>query len=102
MSDVYGKDFPYRSRHNLVLSINDGVILYRDEEASTLHPWPVVPINYVDTEQPDYFSMSTEADPYAHFKGFAIYAFMLTKSATVLYPDLADYIGTIGGRAQKL
>lgn len=102
MNDVYGEDFPYRSRHNLILSINDGLILYRDEEITVLHPWPVVPINNVDTEQPDYFNTPTEADPHAHFKGFAIYAFMLTKSATILYPELTDYIGTTGGCARKL
>ena len=34
---------------------------------------------------------------YVHLKQFASYLFMGTTSATILYPKLSDYMGTIAG-----
>jgi len=36
-------------------------------------------------------------NPYTHFKLFCSYIFMITSSATILYPEITDYMGKIAG-----
>jgi hypothetical protein len=85
---IYG-DFPPSLRHNLILSIDDGLICYYDGNKT---------IGYPIFANKSCKNRITFADSrYPYFKLFASYMFLATSSASILYPEITDYMGSILG-----
>lgn len=99
MDAVYGQDVPYRLRHNLILSINDGLFLYRDtyNEDRKIVQWSEVYQDGASRQFPSCLVRPTTSEDNGHFKGFVSYTFMATSGATILYPEVTDYMDHRGG-----
>lgn len=91
INKLYGDSTEYRHRHNLILSVEDGLLAYCDNNGKTMM-YPVMG----NTKLKNRFVEPGE-NQYVHLKQFASYLFMGTTSATILYPKLSDYMGTIAG-----
>ena len=91
INKLYGDSTEYRHRHNLILSVEDGLLAYYDNNGKTMM-YPVMG----NTKLKNRFVAPGE-NPYVHLKYFASYLFMGTSSATILYPEISDYMGSITG-----
>lgn len=89
--DLYEFDVPQWRKHNLVLSLEDGLLLYYDANNVSL----MYPIFNRDAHPKSRF-IQPATNLIAHFKLFVTYMFLGTTSATILYPDMANYIGPLG------
>jgi hypothetical protein len=86
IEDVY-KDIDAHLRHNVVLSLENGALLYYDQRNKTLQ-YP-----YHDQKKLKHrFVSPTEKDQYAHFKYFCHYFYMAMASTTILYPETLYYM----------
>lgn len=88
INNMYDTSVEFRHRHNLILSIEDGLLAYYDDNDKTMM-YPLLGVK-------NRFTYPTE-NPYVHFKLFASYLFMGTTNVTILYPEFTDYMGTIEG-----
>lgn len=90
MNSFYNANTPRRHFHNLILSVEDGLICYYEENG--------VAMMYPEVGQPlKYRFIVPNDNPTAHFKFFASYLFTGTSSNTILYTDIANYIGGFTG-----
>ena len=92
INKLYGDSTEYRHRHNLILSVEDGLLAYYDNNGKTMM-YPVMG----NTKLKNRFVAPGE-NPYVHLKYFASHLFMGTSSATILYPEISDYMGAIDGK----
>ena len=92
INKLYGDSTEYRHRHNLILSVEDGLLAYYDNNGKTMM-YPVMG----NTKLKNRFIAPGE-NLYVHLKYFASYLFMGTSSATILYPEISDYMGAIDGK----
>jgi hypothetical protein len=88
---LYDRSIVHRHKHNLILSVEDGLLSYYDRNQMNL-PYP----RHGQIDLKHRFTWP-ETNAYVHFKLFSSYMFMLTSSKTLLYPDFSDYVGTIEG-----
>lgn len=95
ISSYYDDDIEVRHRHNLILSIDDGLLSYFDSNKMTL-PYPRV--NRVNLKDRITYP---DVNQYVHFKFFATYMFMVTSSKTLFYPDPTNYLGSLDGGFQR-
>jgi len=87
LSNIY-KDVDVTNRHNLILSIDDGLICYYDgNNQSMMYP--------MHREKILKNRIITAEDKNIYFKIFTSYFFLATSSTTLLYPELSNYMGTI-------
>ncbi|MDO9325470.1 MAG: hypothetical protein Q7T80_10995 [Methanoregula sp.] len=77
------------NRHNLILSIEDGLICYYDGIKSMMYPM------HRGKQLKNRIIISDAKIQY--FKMFASYFFIGTSGTTILYPDISDYMGDISG-----
>lgn len=91
LDGLYDASVQHRHKHNLILSLEDGLLSYYDHDQMNL-PYPR--LGNVDLKH-RFTWPGTNA--HVHFKLFASYMFMLTSNKTLLYPEFSDYIGTIEG-----
>lgn len=97
VSSLYEPDILQRHRHNLVLSLQDGLLAYFNFDGKTMmypemssrfeggvHSHPMALGNR--------FVMFDHDDPASHIRLFCTYLFLVSSSTTVLYPDMASYI----------
>lgn len=91
INKLYGESIEYRHRHNLILSVEDGLLAYYEHSGKTMM-YPV----FNNAKLKNRFVTPGE-NPYVHLKYFASYLFMGTSSATILYPEISDYMGAIVG-----
>ncbi|WP_449416604.1 DUF6602 domain-containing protein [Phormidium nigroviride] len=97
INNIYDVDLPYRYRHNLVLSLEDGLLLYYDsrERRSLYYPYILrenLPENLKNR------LMKPDSNDVIHYKLFATYIFMGISQTTILFPEMADYISDNNGR----
>ena len=96
LNTLYESDIEPRNKHNLILSIDDGLLLYSFPEytgpGNKTSPVPAV-YNPMLQVQKSFFLGRYDKDPYQHFKIFCTYLFSRTKSISILSPDLAYYLG---------
>ena len=92
---LYESQVEHRHKHNMILSIEDGLLSYYDSNNKTL---PYCRLNKVNLK--NRFTCP-RANEYVHFKLFASYMFMLTASKTLFYPDISNYMGSITGGTQR-
>ncbi|MEP5765541.1 MAG: DUF6602 domain-containing protein [Halieaceae bacterium] len=86
IAGYYEEDIEKRHRHNLVLSIEDGLLAYFDSNSKTL-PYPR--LRRADLK--DRF-IYPDVNENAHFRLFSSYMFMVTSSKTLFYPDPTNYM----------
>ncbi|HNO24668.1 MAG TPA: hypothetical protein PKK94_16945, partial [Leptospiraceae bacterium] len=89
--DSIYKGIKVTHRHNMILSINDGLFLYYDKNAKTMmYPFHnnAKLLNRI---------VKPESDKYCFLKLFSSYMFLGTSSTTILYPELSQYMGSISG-----
>jgi hypothetical protein len=91
IANFYDSNIEIRHRHNLILSIEDGLLSYLDSNSKTL-PYPRLSLSNLK----DRFTYPS-ANKLVHLKLFATYMFMTTSSKTLFYPDPSDYMGAIIG-----
>ncbi len=92
INSMYDATLEYRHRHNLILSIDDGLLAYYDANDKTMM-YPKC-----NGENLKNRFLYPDTNKYVHFKYFSSYMFLGTTSATILYPEFTDYMGnTIGG-----
>lgn len=91
INTLYNQTCEYRHRHNLILSIEDGLLAYYDENKKTMM-YPTI-----DRIQLKNRFVTPGNSQISHFKLFASYLFLGASSATILYPEISDYMGSIEG-----
>lgn len=81
-----------QNKHNMILSIEDGLLAYIDPTNKTL------PYSIMNGKKLKNRFTYPNTNPIIHFKFFASYMFMLCSSKTLLYPEVSDYMAqTTGG-----
>jgi len=100
IDSFYDSDVARRHRHNMVLSLHDGLLLYADRNGKAIM-FPELTGRLVGEQLTaheifsNYF-VKPGAGSYAHIRIFCSYIFLLTSSATVLYPDISTYMQAEG------
>lgn len=96
---LYSDDIHYRHRHNLILSIEDGLFAYSVPDGTKV-PFPMM-------HQKNFKNcfLSPQDDKYYHLKFFGTFMFMLNSNKSSIYPEFSDYISPVqnggSGRIQK-
>ncbi len=98
LNALYEEDIEPRNKHNLILSIEDGLLLYNYPG----HTGPGVKFSPVPAfhrptfqMQKNVFLAPSDKNPYHHFKMFCNYLFYGTKSVSILSPDFTHYLGRV-------
>ena len=91
MLSIYGDEVEYRHRHNLILSIEDGLFHYYDDNHKSMMYPCISNLNLKNR------LTIPQDNLYVHFKLFCLYLFLMASSATILYPEVTDYMGEITG-----
>lgn len=91
IDSLYEKDIEHWQKHNMILSIEDGLLSYFDSNGKTL---PYSRLKSIDLK---YRFTIPHENKYTHFKLFTSYMFMMTSSKTLMYPEISDYMGSIVG-----
>ena len=82
--DSLYEEIPAYNKHNLILSIEDGILLYSHDKVT--EPYPINNKSNVKNR----FIVSNEDD--IHLKIFASNLFLTSSSATILFPELGSYM----------
>jgi hypothetical protein len=98
VESMYDSDIEPRHRHNLVLSLHDGLLAYVDSNGKTLM-FPEVAGRIVGNSLSQKEVLRSRlviprGTDYAHIKLFCSYIFLLSSSTTILYPDITDYMAS--------
>jgi hypothetical protein len=92
MNQLYEEGLLYRHRHNAVLSLQNGLLLYcLDESGRTVAPWPMVFKERTKETELDNCTLEADSEN-THIKWFAHFMFYAMSTATILYPDLWHYM----------
>ena len=91
VSSWYEDDIKDHHKHNLVLSISDGLLLYVDVNKKS---WMYPSTNRYPVK--NRFIQPTSS-PIVHFHFFCSYMYSATTSATILFPDMTAYMPPIVG-----
>jgi hypothetical protein len=87
----YDASSPREFRHNMVLSIEDGLLLYFDDNSKSI----MYPTFNGKILLPRF--VKPVENPVVHFHLFCSYIFMLTSSCTIFYPEITDYMPSVFG-----
>ena len=91
LDSMYEVGIEHRHKHNVVLSIDDGVLCY--ESPGGHLPYP----RHNKRDNVHRFLLPTASDTHVHFSAFASFMFQTTSLRTALYPEISDYIGPTNG-----
>lgn len=91
---LYNPTVLHRHKHNMILSVEDGLLSYVSKEINLPYPR----LARVDLKHR--FTYPDE-NPYVHLKFFGSNLFMLTANKTLLYPEFADYLGDLSGGRKR-
>jgi hypothetical protein len=91
MDSLYGGTSEHRFRHNLILSIENGLLLYTMEDGKSI----MFP-NMNGKSLRNRLIIPSD-DPALHFKYFASYFFIGTNGTSILFPEMVDYLGPLDG-----
>ncbi|MCO1454710.1 hypothetical protein L0Z02_23735 [Burkholderia multivorans] len=86
ISEWYESDIKRHHKHNMVLSVEDGLLLYVDEQNV---PW-MYPTQQTKTVRNRF--VAPGENPMAHFHLFCTYMFGATSSTTILFPEMVSYM----------
>jgi hypothetical protein len=82
----YDSEFKPWQKHNLILSIEDGLFAYYDENDKTM----MFPIHRGKTLKNRY--VKPDSNENCHFNYFASYFFLAMSSISIYYPEITNYI----------
>ena len=94
INELYDINLPGRYKHNLILSLEDGLLLYYEPKERRPMMYPTLG-GYKCLK--NRFMQPTD-DGVMHYKLFATYLFMGVSQTTVLFPEMADYISDTDNR----
>lgn len=89
LDDMYEKDIAPWNRHNLIFSIEDGLLLYTESDSHKDFVFYAPILKGVNLHK---FLRFDETKKYHHFKTFALSLFDGISNATVLYPEISNYM----------
>lgn len=92
---LYETEIKHRHKHNMILSIEDGLLSYYDSNGKTL---PYCRLGGTDLK---HRFTSSRDNKHVHFKLFTSYMFMLNTNKTLFYPDISNYMGSITGGSKR-
>jgi hypothetical protein len=93
---LYEGNVEHRHKHNMILSIEDGLLSYNFSDGTNV-PYP----RFRGQNMKNRFTYPSD-DPYFHFKIFASFMFMITANKTPWYPEVSNYISlSPGGGASR-
>lgn len=87
---MYDDEFELRHQHNMILSLEDGLILYsfkHQSENDGMHIYPVMA-----GERLDFGFYDKKHSEYEYLKLFCHYIFMATSHTRLLYPEFSNYM----------
>lgn len=97
IDSLYDSDIEVRHRHNLVLSLKDGLLAYSDCNNNTIM-FPEIagriqPNRSLSPKEQclNRFVMPDDSSN-THIRIFCSHMFLLTSSVTILYPEIMDYL----------
>lgn len=97
LNSLYESDIAHRNKHNMILSIDDGLLLYMfpgHTGVGTVKHMPVPVANNPEFQvQKNVFLARTKENPNYHLQTFCTYLFSRTQSISILSPDLSHYLG---------
>jgi hypothetical protein len=86
IGSFYDNDIEHHQKHNLILSIQDGILLYRsDNDQIMMYP-------FFDGNVLSNSFVIPDTNKNCHFYFACSYIFMGTTSASIYYPEIGDYI----------
>ena len=88
---LYDLSVQHRHKHNMILSIDDGLLSYYDKNGKNL---PYTRLGGTDLKHRFTYPGTNN---YLHHNLFGSYVFMLTANKTHLYPEFSDYIVGLSG-----
>lgn len=86
INELYDNDIDYYLKHNLLLSIKDGIFLHRYNFRGELK------LGLYPTQQSEMVCIQIDDDGMSALEIFSHYMFMGTSTATIYYPDLIQYL----------
>lgn len=89
---MYDSSIAHRHKHNLILSIEDGVLAYAS--AGGFLPYP----RLAGLNMKHQFFRPDEGGV-CHMRAFAMGVFMITANKTLFYPEISDYLGSLNGKS---
>ena len=89
MNELYSKGVKYWHRHNLILSIEDGLLLYNLPQDNKNVPFPYP---FLEDEKTNKYVKYNPNNKYFHFKAFVKYIYDGLANATILYPEIVYYL----------
>jgi hypothetical protein len=92
---MYDAAVESRHKHNLILSLEDGLISYRSPDGKSL-PYPKLASDDVKNR----FTWP-DTNKYVHLKLFSSCMFILSANRTLLFPEFSFYMGTIEGGKER-
>lgn len=97
INSFYESDIEIRHRHNLILSLKDGLLAYADSNNKTLMFPEIMGRIQSDgslspREQLKNRLVISEDSKNTHIKLFCSYMFLLSSSVTILYPEVTNYM----------
>ncbi|TDX09725.1 DUF6602 domain-containing protein [Flavobacterium sp. S87F.05.LMB.W.Kidney.N] len=99
IDSLYDSDILHYQKHNLILSIDDGVLLYYFDDINLGHKKTLYYPFFSNTNLKHRFVFPYQ-NKYAHLKTFSSYFFAGVSSATILFPDMVNYMGSVEGGRQ--
>lgn len=88
---LYDPDVLHRHKHNMVISVDDGILLYADDNRMSI-PYP----RFGSRDLKHRF-IAPHENVDVHLNYFGNYMFMMTTSKTLLYPEFGNYAGGASG-----
>jgi len=104
MDNIY-ENCEYYLRHNMILSINDGTMMYKDDNNKFMfYPFMNNKKLYNSLLQPfnsniDFSNSNIKCNKYEHIIGFLNYMYMGTSTTSILYPEMTNYLGTMRAKS---
>ncbi|MGN7740341.1 DUF6602 domain-containing protein [Pseudomonas sp. 22526] len=89
---MYDSSIEHRHKHNLILSIDDGVLAYASEGG-------FLPYSSLAGINLKHQLFRPTEGGVCHIRAFAMFVFMITASKTLFYPEISDYLGSLDGRS---
>ncbi len=97
IDSLYESDVEIRQRHNMILSIEDGLLIYYQKKNSQTNSHPMI----FGENLKGRFVFPRTPLAYAHFKVFCTSLFLMSSQATILYPEITHYLGVPGDGGQR-
>lgn len=103
MNEIY-ENCDKHLRHNMILSVNDGTLMYRVIEDNKYMFYPVMGkyelknciIQSLDSDDKVNFVKNNILDnKYEHIVSFLNYMYQGTSTTSILYPEMTEYLGNI-------